>query len=1214
MFFEIFLFEIRSRVRRPAIYLYFLGVLVFTLFSFSTGSLPVGEKENINSPYLMSFWFCAMTMLMSLASSSVMGTAIFRDIEYQTKDYYLTYPITKAGYFWGRFCGSFVFMLLIALALPIGVWVSTHLGPAIGKTYASQYGPNKPMFYLYPFLTLAVPNVLFTSALFYGLVAVVRNVKVIYFGGLILFLCYFMALFFLNHTNNAMVIAVADPFALNWVRDQMFNSNYIQQNRDLIHVTGPLLYNRLVWTGVGAAIVVITYLRFNFETFFAGRRDKAVADETGSRSNAALKKPTVGFEGKYNRRVLRSLVRLELLNIIRDNYFWIIVGLGSAFLGFVFWMGNSNGDVDEYPRTVEMLSIFADAFPFFIFFIILFYTGETLQRDKLTRYSFINDSLPPPNWVLNGSKLIPLLVISVALSLMPVAVGVIVQLAKGYTHFRFDQYFTYLFLILLPKFLAGAAFCYVIQVIFNNKFAGYAIVVPLWIGMFFLDSTGTFNYRLLLYSYTPNTGMSDMDGMGHMRWPVFVYDLYWMFGAGLLIVIAALWYHRGVSTTLKERLKLIPERMTVGTRWIGVALIAGLLGIGSYIYYNVSFLNEWLSHGEEQDRAIIYEKALKKYQALPLPSVMSIVSRVDLYPEEKRAVTNALVTIQNQTNQTIAEMLLDADGVTEYSIMDGAVPVPYTVPLVYSRPMFSWFRPAKDSAGFRLYRFLKPLAPGDSAVLEVKSEIEHKGFENGFYSGNMLNNGTAFGGGLPGIGYDDDDEVDSRYVRQKAGLPPKDDEMLAPNDPVGINQLKAGDGKAHFYRMDMTVSVPGDQTAVSHGDLIGQWKGAGGRNYFHYVAERPGMYPPFVVVAARYADKHDSVMLDHPVGIDIFYNPDQGHNLDHYMNAYKDGLKYYAKAYGSYPYRSFRQVEVTPYGPREAATNTMNVYGESNGWNAHFTNPNQEDFLYIETERALAQQWWRYQVAPNNTMGSLVIAEGLANYDAFVMAAAKYGEGNIRGVMQGRLWPYVIIRRRLTVPEHPVLTANEWFEWGVKAGYVLYGLRDLIGEDSINAALREFRDKYSYRTKGPYAGSNDLYAVLKRHVPDSLQYYLRDTWEKVTFYDSKMLAVAAAPTGHPDEWRVTMKLSIDKLYKDEQRNYVPAATVNDLIEIGVLGDDRRNSSGRMEKNYLFRQRYRLTRGTHEIIAVVKGKPKMAWIDPRGLLFDQNLGDNMKKID
>src|SRR6201747_748732 len=99
MFWKIFLFEIQNRVRRPAIYLYFAAVLLFTTGSFATGSLPIGEKEHINSPYLIAMWCAAITMMMMLVSSSVMGVALYRDLEYNTKDYYLTYPITKAGSF-----------------------------------------------------------------------------------------------------------------------------------------------------------------------------------------------------------------------------------------------------------------------------------------------------------------------------------------------------------------------------------------------------------------------------------------------------------------------------------------------------------------------------------------------------------------------------------------------------------------------------------------------------------------------------------------------------------------------------------------------------------------------------------------------------------------------------------------------------------------------------------------------------------------------------------------------------------------------------------------------------------------------------------------------------------------------------------------------------------------------------------------------------------
>ena len=120
MFWKIFLFEVQNRLRRPAIYLYFAAALLFTIGSFATGSLPLGEKEHINAPYIIAFWCAAMSMMMMLVGSSVMGMSLYRDIEFNTKDYYLTYPITKAGYFWGRYAGSFLFMFVLGTSIILG--------------------------------------------------------------------------------------------------------------------------------------------------------------------------------------------------------------------------------------------------------------------------------------------------------------------------------------------------------------------------------------------------------------------------------------------------------------------------------------------------------------------------------------------------------------------------------------------------------------------------------------------------------------------------------------------------------------------------------------------------------------------------------------------------------------------------------------------------------------------------------------------------------------------------------------------------------------------------------------------------------------------------------------------------------------------------------------------------------------------------------------
>ena len=375
--------------------------------------------------------------------------------------------------------------------------------------------------------------------------------------------------------------------------------------------------------------------------------------------------------------------------------------------------------------------------------------------------------------------------------------------------------------------------------------------------------------------------------------------------------------------------------------------------------------------------------------------------------------------------------------------------------------MFNWFRPKFDTADFRLYKLQKPLAPGDSLVVEVNSAIYSKGFSNGLFSPNILRNGTFIASGLPGLGYDDDDEVNSPYVRKKNGLPPKEDEDIAQNDSLGLSTLKAGKS-ADLMDLDITVSTSGDQTAIVPGDLQEQWKKEG-RNYFHYTRKKPGLYNPYGIISARYAVQKDTVQLDHPVNVSIYYDPQQKANINRFMQAYKDALPYYRTAYGSYPSGNIGLAETSLYGPWETSMTTMGTLKEQNSWDADFTRPDQFDYLYFNTTRLIAQQWWRFQVAPNNTVGSLVIPEGLATYDALVMAEKRYGKDNMRTILQDQIWIYLVVRPRMEKKEHPLIRANEWFEWGGKAGLVLYGLRDLIGEDSMNNALREFRNAYALK-------------------------------------------------------------------------------------------------------------------------------------------------------
>src|SRR5439155_1370490 len=220
------------------------------------------------------------------------------------------------------------------------------------------------------------------------------------------------------------------------------------------------------------------------------------------------------------------------------------------------------------------------------------------------------------------------------------------------------------------------------------------------------------------------------------------FNCYWLLFGGLLIIVSALFYYRGISSSFKERRQLLAERFNGRTKLFTGVLLLAFGTIAAYNYYNVSYLNNYLMKAERDNRAITFEKTLKKYQDLPLPKVTRMQLHTDLYPDKQQAFVHAVLHVVNKNTAPIEKLLLDADGLTAYTVKQHGIPVPYSSPLLYPRGFFNFFRPAIDTGDFRLYQLQQPLAPGDSTVLEVTSSTVSAGFSNGVYAANLLRNGT----------------------------------------------------------------------------------------------------------------------------------------------------------------------------------------------------------------------------------------------------------------------------------------------------------------------------------------------------------------------------------------------------------------------------------------------------------------------------------------
>ncbi|UCC30653.1 MAG: hypothetical protein JSU86_20965, partial [Phycisphaerales bacterium] len=177
-----------------------------------------------------------------------------------------------------------------------------------------------------------------------------------------------------------------------------------------------------------------------------------------------------------------------------------------------------------------------------------------------------------------------------------------------------------------------------------------------------------------------------------------------------------------------------------------------------------------------------------------------------------------------------------------------------------------------------------------------------------------------------------------------------------------------------------------------------------------------------------------------------------------------------------------------------------------------------------------------------------------------------------------------------------------------KGSLVMYALRDYIGEEAINAALRKFIKATAYQDP-PYTNSLEFLADIREVIPDYLQYLIKDMFEAITLYDNR--AEKATMTRTDDgKYKVRLAYQSRKMRADGQ-GVETEIDHRDWIEIGVFGNKR--IDGKSTETTLYLEKHRLGTGKSEIEIIVDEKPIRAGIDPRNLLIDRVPDDNTKRV-
>lgn len=84
-----------------------------------------------------------------------------------------------------------------------------------------------------------------------------------------------------------------------------------------------------------------------------------------------------------------------------------------------------------------------------------------------------------------------------------------------------------------------------------------------------------------------------------------------------------------------------------------------------------------------------------------------------------------------------------------------------------------------------------------------------------------------------------------------------------------------------------------------------------------------------------------------------------------------------------------------------------------------------------------------------------------------------------------------------------------------------------------------------------------------------------------------------------------------KIYHDSTGSESSRGNKKDLIEIGIFGEDVKNSKGMIQTNPLYLKKHWLVPGEQKLKFIVRKRPIKAGIDPYNKLTDRITGDNMK---
>ena len=1205
MFRHVVGFELKYQLRSP---IFWGTFIIFFLLAFGTvaaDDIRIGWGGQVfrNAPYAIALNAMIWTIFAMFIVVAFVANVVLRDDETGFGPIILATRLSKFDYLFGRFTGGFLAASLAFLSVPLGVLMAVIIPGPDPETI----GPIRIMDYLYVYALFCVPSLFVLSAGFFALATSTRSIVSTYVGALVTLAVYLFTSAYLRRPEFGALATLTDPFGLaplNWV-----TKNWTAYDRNMLlpPFLGLVLQNRLIWCGVALAFLALAWRSFT-RAKFATRGDKRAARGEAKALKADTTPPPAIKAAAPAHRALgwgpvSALTRFELMGVLRSPVF--IVLLGFAFINAVLglWLAGDDKVTVIWPVTRVMIQTLAAQFTTIPLFVAAFYAGELVWRDRERRMHEIVDSTPSPDWAFLVPKILAIAAILLAMGLMSIGAAIAVQLLKGFTDIEYSHYLTWYLAPWLLTMVMYAVLAVFVQTLVPHKFVGLLVMLLYFVAESILPTLGLESH-LYIYATSSPVPLSDMNGLGNYARDAAWYQAYWSCGAVILTVLAYGLWRRGAAAPLPVRIRKLPARLAGPAGAIAGTAGLAMAGLGSWIYYNNYVLNRFPTFNESQAWAAAYEKALMPYEANPQPHITDMVLSVDLDPSAQRVVTRGKYTIENKTKAPLKQVYLAwAHPAVSKSFLGTTIE-----PGVELRSLeVPGARMTKELSdfNFRIYTYDKPMAPGERREIRFETLREQKGFRNSGNEDRLVANGTFLNNYAltPNLGVSRWALLSDRATRRKYGLAPD-----LPTNKLEDEKARAFTYLRHdsdYVNADVTLTGPADQVLVAPGQQISR-RVMGSRQLVRYRTEAP-ILNFFSIQAAKYAVRKDQW---NGIGIEIYYDPKHPYNVDRFVRVAKDGLSYYTRNFSPYQFKQFRVIEFPVYNNFAQAFPGTVPYSEGAGFINRVDDKSDIDFIAYVTAHELAHQWWFHQITGADMEGSTVLSETLAQYSAIMVMEKRYGDAMIRRFLKRGMEGYLGARGRENIAEPPLERVQEQaYVRYQKGGNVMYLLKDRLGEDAVNRALRSLLKQFAFKG-APYPTGRHLVNALRAEAKPDQQQLITDLFQHITLYDLKVND--ARTSRRPDgKWLLTMTVGAHKRYANGN-GVETEAPLNEMIDVGVFSADPA-SDAFSQANVISLQPQRIRTGACKITMVLNQQPKFVGLDPYLKYIDRDVDDNIRSV-